>query len=255
MPYRILQLVITFIVGTQLALAQAPAAANDPNAAVIELFYLDATVPAAEPELTVYANGRVRVKVGTGDIWASLTTQQIEILVHQLLRVDDLGSLTTQAIEQDIQQAAQNAGGLSTRFANAGTTRIRIRTTQGVHQIDVHAVGLSSSRFPAAAKLQKVAGAQDRLENLRAVVMVGGIEAAQRLAKLAAQQLARERGERITVSAQDLRMVRSMGDGSRYCQFVVRPADRAATSWVVSLMEAPGVAPQVTVLPDGRQLQ
>lgn len=226
---------------------------GDASTTVIELFYVDGG-KIGEPELSVFANGRIRAKVGTGAIWGSMKAHEVDPFLNLLLKTDELEKLTTASIQQEIQREAARTG-LSAKFENAGNTILRIRTPTGGLQLEAHAVGLTASRFPGAAGIQKLAQTQERLENLRAVTMVGGTETAQQLAGVAAQKLAREGGERLPVSAHDLRMVRSLADGSRYCQFVVRPGPQTGSGWIVSLIEAPGEAPRVSVLPDGPRRQ
>lgn len=243
---------VSLLAGNMLAGDQIPLA-RDPQTPVIELWYVDQG-KLSEPEVSVFANGRVRVRVGEGSIWGQLDPRQLELLVQTLLQEDGLASLTTQSLQQAIDEAAARTG-LSARIRDAGDTIIRIRTAQATYRIDGHAVGLLAARFPDVVPLQQLSSAQRHIENVRAVVMVGGTPAAEKLASLAQAQLQAEYGERVIVGSQDLNMVRSLADGTRYCQFLVPSTSAATQLRVISLFESPGEAPRVSVLPNESRVQ
>jgi hypothetical protein len=179
----------------------------------------------------------------------------VQSLVAALLQQDGLARVTTEQLQQALDRESARTG-LSAHIAGAGDTIIRIRTAPGSYRIDGHAVGLLAGRFPGVQPLQQLAAAQRRLENVRAIVMAGGTPAAERLARLAQARMQAEYGEEIAVKSQDLSLVRSLGDGSRYCQFIVpgrTPAPGDAR--VISLIESPGEAPRVSVLPNESRVQ
>lgn len=243
---------VSLLAGNMLAGDQIPLA-RDPQTPVIELWYVDQG-KLSEPEVSVFANGRVRVRVGEGSIWGQLDPRQLELLVQTLLQEDGLAALTTQSLQQAIDEAAARSG-LSARIRDAGDTIIRIRTAQATYRIDGHAVGLLAARFPDVVPLQQLSSALRHIENVRAVVMVGGTPAAEKLASLAQAQLQAEYGERVIVGSQDLNMVRSLADGTRYCQFLVPSTSAATQLRVISLFESPGEAPRVSVLPNESRVQ
>ncbi|SFJ37373.1 hypothetical protein [Planctomicrobium piriforme] len=227
---------------------------DDPSAAVVELWYVQ-NGQLKEPEVAVFASGRVRVNVGDGSLWGDLTPAELQSLLTDLLNRDGIAALRTEAIQTEIE-AASTRTGLSCVIDQSGDTIIRIRTATTVYRVDGHAVGLLAARFPEVASLQQLYAAQRRLENVRAVVMVGGPAAAERLAKLAQSQIQVNHSEHLEVTPQNLSMVRSLADGTRFCQFLIpcvredRPSDR-----VISVFECPGEAPRVSVLPDGPALR
>ncbi|WP_437186271.1 hypothetical protein SH668x_003418 [Planctomicrobium sp. SH668] len=235
-------------------LAQGVAIPEDPSVAVIEMWYVDQG-EIFDPEVAIFAGGRVQVRIGQGAIWGQLTRNQVEELVNSLLNEDGLARLTTDRISAEIREESIR-NGLSCNIRGAGDTIIRIRTADKTYRLDGHAVGLLASRFPEATGNRQLYSAQGRLENVRAVVMVGGTPAAERLARLAQAKLQTESGERIIVRPQDLSTVHSLTDGTRCCQFLVPNADSTELSpRIVSLVESPGEVPRVSVLADGPSLQ
>jgi hypothetical protein len=84
--------------------------------------------------------------------------------------------------------------------------------------------------------------------------MVGGPEAAEHIARLARSQIQSAQGEQIEIHVEHLAVVRAMADGSRYCQFQIPasgPTARTHSPRIISIIEAPGEVPQVSVLPEG----
>lgn len=225
---------------------------EDPAVPVAELWYVQGG-QLSEPEVAVFANGRVRVSVGDGSLWGELPPQLVQTLVSSLLDQDGLRSLTTTQMQAEIHAASQKMG-LSCQIEHAGDTIIRVQTRDGSYRVDGHAVGLLSTRFPDVVCLQHYYAAQNRLENIRAIVMVGGPEAAENIAKLARSQIQRVQGEQIEIHVGHLAIVRAMADGSRYCQFQIPasgPVPRPHSPRIISIIEAPGEVPQVSVLPEG----
>lgn len=230
---------------------QTPA---DPQAVLVELTLLPDGLEQ-EPDITVFANGRVRVKVGEGAIWGQLPASEVPELLHKLNDVDGLAQVSSESVQQSILRESSRTG-LAWRIGNADETRIALHTNRGCREIQAHAVGLLATRFPEAEDLQKVDAAQRRLENVRAVVMAGGPESAGKLAAVARQRLQAEYGEEIPVTAENLTMVRTLDDGTRCCQFVVRSnSGGKTTERIVSLVQSPGETPRVSLFGDGPALR
>jgi len=252
---RLWTVLFTFLlVGNFSQAADTISLPNDPGIPVVELWYIDQGKVTA-PELVIYASGRVQVRVGEGALWGDLSPEQVQALVASLLKQDQLGKIRTDDIDREVAFES-NRTGLSSQIRGAGDTIIRIRTADQIYRIDGHAVGLLCLRFPNADCLQCLYSAQKRLENVRAVVMVGGTSTAERLAQMAQAQVQKESGEQIHVSLENLSYVHSMTDGTRCCQFLV-PAPLGSESGprIISLFESPGETPRVSVLPDGPSLQ
>lgn len=226
---------------------------EDPATPVIELWYIDHG-KVDTPEVTVYASGRVQVRLGEGTLWGEIGRDQLGVLVNSLLQQDQLSRLKTEEIEQAIATESLRTG-LSAQINNAGDTIIRVRTASQMYRVDGHAVGLLNARFPNVIELQHLYSAQRRLENIKAVVMVGGVPAAERLARLAQVQVQAESGEQIALTLQNLSCVHSMTDGTRYCQFLVPVPGGEVGHRIISLVESPGEIPRVSVLPNGNSFQ
>lgn len=221
----------------------------DPSVPVVELWYVEGG-QLRSPEITVFAGGRVQVRVGEGTLWGELSPEQVQDLVRKLLTCDQLAHLRTEGIDRELAVQSQRTG-LSREIQGAADTIIRVRTALGTYRVDGHAVGLLCTRFPEAQGLQHLYSAQRRLENLRAIVMVGGVPAAERLARMAEARLLAESGEAIQVSKENLTCVHSLNDGTRCLQFVVpAPQGSQTAPRIVSLFESPGESPRVSVLPD-----
>ncbi len=233
---------------------EAIALPTDPGTPVVELWYVDRGV-LREPEVAIFASGRVRISVGNGALWGELDQEIIRNLVSSLLLKDGLKSLRTEAVQAELESESARTG-LSCSIKEAGDTIIRVHTATGVYRIDGHAVGLLATRFPNCQSVQRLYSAQSRLENIRAIIMVGGPDAALRLAKVAQLQIQTTHGETINVTPENLVNVRSLADGTRFCQFVVQDQSRPAVSpRVISVFESPGEIPRVSVLPDGPSLR
>ena len=222
---------------------------EDPSAPVAELWYIDPVV-GSQPEVIVYRNGRVWARVGEGAIWGQLDEVEFTTVLNGIWREDRVSETSTDLIAQELESAAQDSG-LPSEVEQKSETVIRLRTIDKLIQVRAPAVGVLATRYPSASALQKVAATQRRMENLRAVTMAGGHDAAQRLASQAKQQLLSEHGQTVDISCKNLTMVRSLPDGTRFCQFIV-PSDEAPgrNSHVVSLFESPGTAPRISVLPN-----
>ena len=243
-----------FILASMTCAEDVIALPADPALPVIELWYVDHGQLRA-PEIAIFSSGRVQVRVGDGTLWGELQREQVLSLMRTLLKRDQLASLQTAEIEADIVAESIRTG-LSCEIKQGGDTIIRVRTAAAVYRVDGHAVGLLSARFPNVERLQYLYSAQRRLENVRAVVMVGGPSTAERLARLAQLKLQAESGEQILVGQENLSYVHSLTDGTRCCQFLV-PAPHGSESAprIISLFESPGETPRVSVLPDTSSLQ
>ncbi|WP_437224393.1 hypothetical protein SH661x_003611 [Planctomicrobium sp. SH661] len=234
--------------------ADAIALPEDPSVPVAELWYVQDGL-LGPPEVAIFANGRVQVRVGQGSLWGDLSREQLESLINCLLKRDHLSELNSAELENAIKAESIRTG-LSSDIRGAADTIIRVRTAKAVYRVDGHAVGLLCTRFPNIEGLQDLYAAQRRMENIRAVIMVGGAPAAERLAQVAQSKLLSESGERIAVGSENLSCVHSLTDGTLCCQFVVPSQDSVdAPPRIISLFESPGEAPRVSVLPDGSTLR
>lgn len=251
MLYKItIPVLLLFLAGSPATASDPPRPAADPNASVVELWYLGGD-GQPQPEVAVLGDGRVWCRCAHGPHWGQMTPEELRELLNELLYSCDLARCHSQALMLQIQQESVRTG-LTADVPGAADTFIRIRTDGREYQVRCPAVGVLAPRFPEATSVQQVFRAQRRLENLRAVTMAGGGEAAARLAQLAQQSVASEHGQSIRVTPGDLAMVRFLPDGGRYCQFLITPSmQNPHGSHIISLFDTPGNAPRVTLLGDG----
>lgn len=227
---------------------------SDPQASVVELWYLDDS-SQPQPEVAVLADGRVWFKSVDGPAWSRIQRTELIRLVTDLLEGDGLKHCDSHQLKRALQQEAIRTG-LTADVPGAASTFIRIRTGDAVRQIQCPAVGVLATRFPEVQSVQQVLSAQRRLENLRAVAMVGGSQAAADLARIAQATLAEDYGVAVPVSAEDLAMVRKLPDGGKYCQFLVGTSSKGSqSSRIISVFDIPGNAPRVSMLGDGLTIQ
>ena len=231
--------------------AEAPMKqSNDARQPVLELWYIEDGRVASAPEVAAFANGSVRVQVGEGELWGTVPEAMLEKLVRTLLESDRLASITTESLEQEIEREVTRTG-LGALVPGAATMQIRIRTRNGSCSVEAPAIGVLTTRFPEAKLLESVDTARNRIENLRSIVMVGGVEAAEALTTKAQRQLAAEHGANIPLTVQHLASVRTLTDGSRFSQFVIPDGTASAGGRTVCVFESPGEVPRVTLLQTG----
>src|SRR5690606_8976658 len=144
---------------------------NDDTVPVIELWYIHQG-QAVEPDVAIFPGGKVRAKVGQGELWGEISQQEVQALLNDLLVNDDLFRLQTEDVQRDLNRASSQTG-LSHKIEQADDTIIRIRTAEKMYRVDAPAVGLLATRFPDCPGIQKMFSAQGRLENVKAVIMVG----------------------------------------------------------------------------------
>lgn len=236
-----------FIAASTALVANEPALPVDPDAAVIELWYLNGQTPS-HPEVIILSDGRMQVMSPEGPLRATLPAQRLRELMTKLWHVDGLKSVAPESLQHSIQVAASRTG-LTPNIEGAGETVLRIRMAGEVRELRCPAVGILAVRFPDVPAVQSIAAAQRRLENVRAVASVGGHDEAVYLAEVATRAVQDEYGVDVPVSSADLSMVRSLPDGSRFCQFLVQPQDAEPKPvQMISIVETPGHLPRVSII-------
>ena len=217
---------------------------QDPQRAVVELWYLSSTEQPTHPEVAIFSDGRVWTHNGIQHV---LTCACVERLAYDLLQTDGLSSCNTRSLVGDIQ-AASRASGLTYHVPGAASTFIRIRTATETQEFQCPAVGVLANRFPEVVSLQRFYAAQRRLENTKAVTQAGGEAVVSQLADEARRAVEVEYGVSVPISSQDLAMVRSLPDGSHYCQFLVGNTTLQQNKPIISFVKTPGTTPRVSVL-------
>lgn len=144
----------------------------------------------------------------------------IEELVESL-RIDEIDS------EEMWDEIVREGGrtGLSPRIQGAATTRIFVKLPAGDSEeeseivVECPACHLLATRYPEVESLQRFAQCQVVLENLRAVMQVGGFDESQHLAEQANDYLGSLGVVRDPLTCRDLRFVRSLPGGARFATF------------------------------------
>jgi len=214
--------------------------------AVIELWYLSPGIAPRQPEVAIYADGTVWANGGHVD---RIETDEAKVLITSLLSKDHLSQYTSEKVIASLQNASTETG-LSWQIPGAGDTVIRIRTAQGNRELRCHAVGLLANRFPNLEVIQDIARAQRRLENLKAITVIGGSDQAQQLANATCVAIDLEYGVKMSIDCGDLAMVRALPDGTHYCQFLVNQSVEQSPH-IVSVVRSPGQRPRVSMTSAG----
>lgn len=227
---------------------------TDPHVSVVELWYLDGD-PQPQPQVALFADGRVWCRCVDAPQWGQITRAELTDVVNGLLVTCNLARIDSAQLGYQIQQESVRTG-LTAEVPGAAETFIRIRTVERTYEVRCPAVGVLSPRFPEVSSLRNLFHAQRRIENVRAVAMAGGSEAAARLARLAQASVANDYGEAIAVTPRDLALVRFLPDGGCYCQFLItEPSKDPHQARIISLFDTPGDVPRVTMLGDGPTLR
>jgi hypothetical protein len=202
--------------------------------------------------VAIYPDGTLLVPQGSGDaapLRGELSAESLGKLLHEVVETNRLLECDTREIEQALIRESRRTG-LAWRVPGAATTVIRVRWQERDHEIRCPACMVLEARFPAIEELHRVCAVQRRLQNVKCIVQAGGVNAAERLAALANRELQSGTSDGLSVSVDDLQLVRSSGDGLCYAQFVITGDAAAANVPVrmVSVVETPGAAPQVSVM-------
>lgn len=164
----------------------------------------------------------------------------------------DEGALTTESIQAELRAESARKG-LSFQIAGADDSILTVTGDRGPSEVRCPAAGLLAERFPEAVRLREFSQLQQRAQNVGCVVQCGGRERAAELCTAANQKLLADypTAERWTV--EELTMVRTLRNGSRFVQFrrahENAGAQEGGECWTTCIYESPGRPAQVTVLP------
>ncbi len=178
--------------------------------------------------------------------------EQVRQLVDSFVASARDEGLATDAIAAELRDASKRLG-LTADIRAADETSITLHTEQGPIEIRCGALPLLAERFPEAARVQALARLERRFENLQCIVQCGGEAAALKLCAQATRQLQAEHPGEAAWTVSELQMVRVSRDGGRFVQF--RRDAAGAECWTTCVMEIPGRAPRVTVLPPARLIR
>ncbi len=155
---------------------------------------------------------------------AAISDEQQAELMRELVESLDIGSLDSDEMWREIVAEGLRVG-LSPNIEGAGITRITVSLSdaadpsRGEVVVECPACQLLATRYPAVESLQRFAKCQTLLENLRAVMQLGGFEESQRLTELANAHLAGLGHAGEPLCCRDLRFVRGLPDGAKFATY------------------------------------
>lgn len=217
---------------------------------VLELAYRDAIDRRPETVVAVYADGSVVVPAadGTGETRGRLTRAQMSNLLHEIVTESSLLELESEPIMREVREAADRSG-REWRVSDAAEMVVRVRLKNHSHEIRCPSVEIWHERFPDVESLAQLCIVRRRLENVRAIVQVGGWEQAAGLSEVANQELLRAFPDATPVNASNLTMVRGRASGMRYVQFVTAAAAANREPLMISVFEFPNQPARVRIAP------
>ena len=226
---------------------------DDPEAIVLELTFEESSTTApATPAVQIRADGRVIVpasSTGGRAQYGELTADELQDLLGEIMETQQFLKCDSDAIAAAIEQAGRQSR-RDWRIQNAATSVIHVRLKDAEHEVRCNAAELLHERFPDVDDLARLCDVQRRLQNVKAVVEVGGAEEAQRLADLATDELRQSAANGPDVASRDLLYVRDSGDGLRQVQFRIESTPESggeAEVIMVSIFESPESPPRVSV--------
>ena len=175
--------------------------------------------------------------------------RQLATKLAALIRESDVA---TDSIQKELREHSRKTG-LSFSIQQADDSLIRIVTDAGLVEIRCPASLLLAERFPEAGKLQTFVQVERQLTNLGCVVQCGGHAAAEAVCVKANERLRAEHPAAREWKVDDLMMIRTSSDGSRFVQF--RRDDADSGSWTTCVTESPGQSARVTTIPPASQLR
>lgn len=176
-----------------------------------------------------------------------LTEGEMRELFQLLAQDCQMPLLTTDSVRDSIQIASEQQQ-LTAEIEGAAQTEIGLLVGRRWHAVACPAVSVLTTRFPDVAEVQNVAIAQDRLQNIAAVALLGGSAAADQQAAAATRQLRERHPEAGEITRRDLKMVRQLANGNRFVQFHYPGTPGQSEACLVSLTQSPQGPTKVSVL-------
>lgn len=223
---------------------------DDPRAIVLQMQHVDSQGRVQETVLTVRRDGSFHDGDAEhpGDVKGRLQEPELLELMREIIDDQQMLEMTTASLSRQVQSEARRTG-KDSHIQLAVDVVIRIGLADRMHVVQFTSPGLLRTRYPAIKDMNRLCAVQHRLRNIVATAQVGGKDEAARLAALATEELRRQNGRSVEITPRDLVHVRgSIGD-LRQVQFVVESAarDRDGEAVHVSVMEAPGAAPRISL--------
>ena len=207
------------------------------------------------PVVDIWSNGQVQAVEISGTrqkpVKSSRTDRLSEGEMRELFQLltqqCQMASLTTDSVNQSVQAASEQEQ-LIAEIEGAAQTEIGLLVGQRWHAVACPAVSVLTTRFPDVAEVQNVATAQDRLQNIAAVALLGGGAAADLQAEAATHKLRELHPEAGKITRRDLKMVRQLANGNRFVQFHYAGSPGQSEACLVSLTQSPQGPTKVSVL-------
>jgi len=238
---------------------------RDPAIPVITMTFADPRFAAPQvAELSIFADGRVTATAEPAS-HRLVTTQlpQSEWLkVQNVLFVEnDLLNCQTEELTETIRTLRRRRR-RPQPGPDAAVTIFKVNGENLSHELRCHAVGLTATQLPDLPEIQCLSTCQQCLQNLVNVVRAGGYERVHRTLETVNTRLERQLPGCGPLSPDELRLVDSQPDGTRYLQFSripgmesyrednvsgLRPADRFL---MVSVYERPGRPLEISIIGD-----
>ncbi len=222
----------------------------DGDVVVLELAYRDAGSRTPKTVVAVHADGSVVVPDadGAGDMHGRLAPTQLTSLLQEIVEEASVFELESDQIQQEVRDAADRSG-RPWRVSDPALMLIRIRLRTREHEVRCPSVEIWHERFPGVESVARLCGVRRRLENVRAIVQVGGWDNAEELSELVNQELRRAFPEATPVTTSDLLMVRGRSPELRYVQFVTPPSTTGGQALMISVFEFPNQPARVRIVP------
>lgn len=199
---------------------------GDPSIPVITMAFVNLNWnPPPVKELAIFPDGRVTATIDAVShrmITAQLPESEWEKIQKMLFDEHDLLRFETNALDEMIdslrrQRQRPQPG------PEADVTIITIRGEDFLHEVKCHAVGLTATQLPDLPEIQSLFACQQCLQNVVHVVRAGGYERVHRTLESVNTRLERKLPGCGPLCSQDLRLVDSHPDGTRYLQFARGP--------------------------------
>lgn len=203
------------------------------------------------PVITIDDDGLVRwSESGLGEEHqARISDEHKTAVLGELVEALQLDEIDSREMWEEIVSEGSRTG-LSPQIPGAGITRITVRLPEADEQsenevvVECPACHLLATRYPEVESLQRFARCQAVLENLRAVMQLGGFDEAERLTEQANAFLQLQGRDDQPLTHRELSFVRRLPDGAKFVTF----RRVAPSTCSLSAIIEPGRAPEFQIV-------
>lgn len=237
---------------------------RDPSIPVVTMTFADPRfAPPAEAELAIYADGRVTATAEPASrrlLTARLPAHEWRKIQNVLFVENDLLSCQTEELSDAIQSLRRQRR-RPQPGPDAAVTIFGIRGENMSHELRCHAVGLTATQLPDLPEVQRLYACQQCLQNVVNVVRAGGYERVRRTLETVNTHLEQQLPDHGPLSPDELCLVDSHPDGTRYLQFSRIPCPGSSSRnadhlqsqdrfLMVSVYERPGFPLEISIIGD-----